>query len=381
MRRLARSPELHPTCGIVLLGGGARSAYQVGVLKGIAQFLPRRAGNPFPVITGTSAGAVSAVALAAEAAHFKRAVHTLERVWRNFRVEQVFRADAASMLRSGMHWFTALMSGGLLMQSPHALFDNAPLWTLLRERLHFDGITRGLAHGSLRALGISATSYQDAESVTFYDAIADIEPWWRANRHGVHTPIRLEHLMASLSIPFLFRPVRLADGYYGDGAMRQSSPLGPAFHLGAERILVVGVGSAGARIVRVPGAAAGEPARLPAEPGYGQMFGLMLDSLFWNHVDADVERIALHNRYCGARRVETLILNPSRDLTLIAGRHVASLPRSLRILLRTVGAGGAAGMQLMSYLMFESGFTRELIALGAADAGARAGELLAFLGY
>ena len=232
---------------------------------------------------------------------------------------------------------------------------------------------RAGSHGSLRAVGIAATSYEDGESVTYYDTVAGIEPWRRAYRRGVRTPIALDHVMASLAIPFLFRPVRLADGYYGDGAMRQTSPLGSAVHLGAERLLVIGVAE------RHREAAAAQAS--PPEPSYGRMFGFMLDSLFSDHVDADVERIALHNRTPGVRPIALMIIRPSRPLMPIARRHIARLPRSLRILLRTIGAGGTAGTQLMSYLMFESAFTRDLIALGVADALACADELSRFLGF
>ena len=359
-----------PRCGLVLMGGGARAAYQVGVLKGIAQQLPRGAHSPFAVVTGTSAGAVSAIALAADAMNFRRAVRSIESVWRDFHVDQVFRADPASMLRSGLHWLAALVTGGTVVQAPHALFDNAPLWELLRRHLHFAGIRRGLKRGALGAVGISATGYGNAESVTFFDAPAQVEPWRRAYRRGVRAELSLEHLMASLALPFLFQPVRLADGYYGDGAMRQTSPLGPAFHLGAKRILVIGAGSAGRPLPPSP--------RIPHEPSYGQMFGFMLDSLFMDHVEADIERIALYNENLNRPHIDTLIFNPTADLTEIAQRHAAELPRTLRILMRTIGAKGDAGTQLLSYLMFERGFTRELIALGVRDAHARAAELRTF---
>jgi len=353
---------------LVLMGGGARAAYQVGVLKGLAGLLPRGAACPFAVITGTSAGAVSAAALAADAAHFLRAVHAIERVWRDFRVHQVFKADAASMLRSGLHWLGALGSGGTLVRAPHALFDNSPLWDLLRERLDFDDIRRSVRRGWLQAIGISATNYGEAESVTFFDANPAIDPWRRSNRSGRRVRLTLEHLMASLSLPFLFRPILLEGQYYGDGAMRQTSPLGPAFQLGAERILTIGVGSADAG-----------RSQARSEPTFGKMFGFMLDSLFMDQIDADIERIGLYNEIPGRRPVEVLIVNPSGDLTAAARRHAAELPRSMRMLLRTVGANDAAGAELLSYLMFERGFTRELIAMGYTDAMARAAELRAFV--
>ncbi|MDE1923579.1 MAG: patatin-like phospholipase family protein [Gammaproteobacteria bacterium] len=358
-------------CGLVLMGGGARAAYQVGVLKGIAEQLPRGARSPFAVVTGTSAGAVSAVALAADAMNFRRAVRSIEGVWRDFHVDQVFRADSASMLRSGLHWLAALVTGGTVVQAPHALFDNKPLWELLRRHLDFRHIRRSLKQGGLHAVGISATGYANAESVTYFDSFARIEPWRRAYRRGVRAELSLEHLMASLALPFIFQPVRLADGYYGDGAMRQTSPLGPAFHLGAQRILVIGVGGAGRPLTALPPAL--------REPSYGQMFGFLLDSLFMDHVEADIERIALYNENLDRSHIDTLIFNPSADLTEIARRHSAELPRTLRILMRIIGAKGDAGTQLLSYLMFERGFTRELIALGVRDVRARAAELRAFV--
>jgi NTE family protein len=357
--------------GLVLTGGGARSAYQVGVLKGVAEVLRRGSACPFPIITGTSAGAVSAVALASDAAHFRRSVYAIERVWRDFRVNQVFRADAVSMLKSGMHWMLAFLTGGWLVHPPHSLFDNTPLWNLLREQLDFDGIPRSLYKEHLQALGVCATCYADADSVTFYASASEIEPWARVFRKGARVQLRLGHLMASLSIPFLFRPVLLHDQYFGDGAMRQTSPLSPAIHLGANRLFIIGVNDP------VP---TGEgPQRRAVEPTFGQMFGFMLDSLFMDQLNADLERISRYNENNVARRIEFLVMTPSRDVNEIARRHARELPRSLRALLRALGANQAASTLLLSYLLFERGFTRELIDLGYQDARARAEEIRAFL--
>jgi len=355
---------------LVLTGGGARAAYQSGVLKGIAELLPRGAACPFPVITGTSAGAVSAIALASDPAHFRHAVRAIERVWRAFRVHQVFKADTVSVLRSGLHWMLALLTGGWLVHPPRSLFDNTPLWELLRAQLNFDGIPRGLYKKHLSAIGICATSYADADSMTFYACASAIDPWRRAFRKGARVQLTLDHLMASLAIPFLFRPIYVHDQFYGDGAMRQTSPLSPAIHLGATRLLVVGVGDAEATAgLRNP----------RAEPTFGQMFGFMLDSLFMDQLHSDLELIASHNETPGVPRIEALVITPSQDVSEIARRHRAELPRSLRALLRTIGANNSAGTQLLSYLLFERGYTRELIALGLADARARADEIRAFL--
>jgi NTE family protein len=360
-----------PVLGLVLTGGGARAAYQVGVLKGIAELLRRGSGCPFPVITGTSAGAVSAVALASDPAHFRQAVYGIERVWRDFRVHHVLKADAVSVLRSGLHWMLALMSGGWLVPPPHSLFDNTPLWNLLRAKLNFDGIPRGLYKGHLEAIGICATSYADADSMTFYACASAIDPWQLAFRKGARVQLTLEHLMASLAIPFLFRPIVVRDQYYGDGAMRQTSPLSPAIHLGANRLLVIGVGDATNSSL--------SPANPKTEPTFGQMFGFMLDSLFMDQLSRDLEVIKLHNQKPGVRHIEALVITPSQDLSGIARRHRRDLPVALRALMHTVGANNSAGTQLLSYLLFERGYTRELIALGQNDARGRAQEIRKFL--
>ncbi|HEY0800623.1 MAG TPA: patatin-like phospholipase family protein [Steroidobacteraceae bacterium] len=357
--------------GLVLTGGGARSAYQVGVLRGIADLLRRGSACPFPIITGTSAGAVSAIALASDAAHFRRSIYAIERVWRDFRVHHVFKADAASMMKSGLHWSLAFLTGGWLVQPPHSLFDNSPLWELLRAKLHFDGIPRSLYKAHLQAIGISATCYGDADSVNFFAAGADAEPWARVYRKGVRATLTLDHLMASLAIPFLFRPVLLNGAYYGDGAMRQTSPLSPAILLGATRLVIIGVNDP---------APTGAPAQRPAvEPTFSQMFGFMLDSLFMDTLNASLERINRYNERPGMQAIETLLITPSRDVNEVARRHVGELPRALRTLLRALGAHNAPNSLLLSYLLFERGFTREMIEMGYKDAKARADEIRDFL--
>jgi len=357
--------------GLVLTGGGARSAYQVGVLRGIADLLRRGSACPFPVITGTSAGAVSAIALASDAAHFRRSIYAIERVWRDFRVHHVFKADVGSMLKSGLHWSMAILTGGWLVQPPHALFDNSPLWELLRTHLHFEGIPRSLYKSHLHAIGISATCYGDADSVTFFAAEPSAEPWHRVYRKGVRATLTLDHLMASLAIPFLFRPVLLNDAYYGDGAMRQTSPLSPAILLGATRLVIIGVND--------PAPTGESPPRPAIEPTFSQMFGFMLDSLFMDTLNASLERINRYNERPGMQPIETLLLTPSQDVNEIARRHLKELPLALRTLLRALGAHNSANSLLLSYLLFERGFTREMIELGYQDAKTRATEIREFL--
>jgi NTE family protein len=377
--------ENAPKKALILPGAGARGAYQVGVLKAVAEFLPHRARNPFNVISGASAGAINAAVLASRARNFEAAVAEMLNVWSNFSVSQIYRSDTWTMLRSSLHWLATVLTGGVMVPRPRALLDNDPLRELLTRRINFSRIEMALERGHLDALVVTASAYTSARSVSFYQTNDSTRGWHRVRRIGRQETITLDHLMASAAVPFLFPPVQVGGEFYGDGSMRHNAPLSAAIHLGADRLLVIGVRD------EHPDP---EPARdaIPDPPSLVQVAGYMLDTLFMDGVFSDIERVSRINsileatgrktiprRGADLREIDTMLIVPSEDIREIAARHVTELPRALRMLLRGIGALNRNGMQFISYLLFESGFTNELIELGYRDARAAEDDIRAFL--
>ncbi len=357
---------------MVLPGGGARGAFQVGVLKAIAELLPRDSCNPFPIISGTSAGAVNSVVLASRAERYRTAIAELEQVWGHFRCHHVYRTDHLTMLKSSLHWLAAIVLGGWLVGTPRSLLDNSPLRRLLSRTMHFPRIQDAIKSGHLDALAITAAGYASARSTSFFEAQEQQQEWQRTRRLGRRTDLNLDHLMASIAVPFIFPPVMVGKEYFGDGAMRQATPLSPAVHMGADRILVIGIRD------EVGGK---EPEVRQPRPSFAQIAGYMLDTLFMDGLYSDLERITRINELLDSipvredtatippfRPIDTMLIVPSEDLRVVAHRHRAELPFAIRALLRGVGGGNPEEDRLLSFLLFEKAYTRELINLGYHDA-------------
>jgi NTE family protein len=379
--------DVEPVTGLILSGGGARAAYQVGVLAGIADLLPPGAPNPFPVIVGTSAGAINAVKLASGALHFRTAVHQLTDFWQGFRSHQVLRSDWRGVIGQARRFFGNSLLG-LGSQVPVALLNSSPLRDLLNERLDLTGIDAAIAAKHLRAVAVTAFGYESGHAMTFYQGKGTIDPWLRHRRLGVPTKLTVDHLLASSAIPLLFAPVKIDQEYFGDGAVRQSAPISPALHLGANRVLVVGVSGnprgvdANRQVQRVTSG---------NQPTLAQISGHMLNSTFIDNLESDIEVLERMNlvsdllpceqrvRKKGLAPVEVLVIAPSQPIDQIAARHRHELPRALRTFLRGPGATKTSGASVLSYLLFEAGYCRELIELGRYDAMAQGEQLKRFL--
>jgi len=369
-----------PKVGLVLPGGGARAAYQVGVLKGLAEMLPQDAPLPFPVIAGTSAGAINAALIACHAQDFRHGVAYLDHVWREISSEKVFKIGAWNALKTSARWISTLLSGGMDRHNPLSLLDNAPLRDLLNEHINFERLEEGIDAGALDALAITASGYTSARSITFYQGKKGLQPWHRTRRLGQPVEITLDHVMASVALPVIFPATRIGREYFGDGSMRQSAPLSPAVHLGAERVLVIALRNE-------------QPNRLPLEeeavpyPSLGQVAGYLLDTLFMDSIYGDLERLQrinstvsrIHEGGQPLKVIDTLVITPSEDIRDIAQRHKREFPASVRFLLRGVGGLNRSGSQLLSYLLFEGKYCRDLIDLGVRDAQTQKDQLLAFL--
>jgi NTE family protein len=370
---------------LVLTGGGARAAYQVGALTALAELFGS-GPLPFPVVCGVSAGAINGSALAAEAEDFPRAVQHLADTWLKLSPNQVYRTDSLSLVSIGSGWFRGLTSGGTQpARRYNHLLDTQPLRELLAREIPFPRIHENVASGLVRGVAVSATNYVTGTSVSFFDASSGVRPWARSRRLGVRGPITVEQVMASAAIPIFFPPVKLGGSYYGDGGVRLTAPLSPALHLGADRILVVGI--------RHPRTAEEtEELNTPndrADLPLSQILGVLMNAVFLDSLEPDIERVERVTAMLGLlqrpedlhlRPIQILLLQPSQDLGAMAADQVVRFPRMLRFLLKGLGASQNGGADLLSYLAFEHEYIERLVKLGAEDTRARFEEIRGFLG-
>ena len=371
--------------GLILTGGGARAAYQVGVLKAIAELMPRRSHCPFPVICGTSAGSLNAATLAVNAKNFSMGVQYLVNNWKSFHANQIYRTDVLGVFNNTMLWLggMAFRLLGINRMNKRALLDNSPLIELLEQVLPCENIQHNIDAGYLYALSITASGYSSGQSVTFYQGVKELTPWRRTGRVGVPTQISINHLLASASLPFLFQPTLINREYFGDGSMRQIAPLSSALNLGATRIMVIGV-------TTEEDAEHTLRNEIHEYPTLAQIAGHALNSIFLHNMDVDLERLRKANDLVALmpkdmrdstklKHVDVLVISPSQPIDKIAERYVKELPWTIRLLLRLVGVHNHSGVTLVSYLLSEKKYSRALIELGYQDAMGRRDEIMKFL--
>jgi len=370
---------------LILTGGGARAAYQVGVLKAIAEFLPRNAHCPFPIICGTSAGALNAATLAVNAGNFRRGVQYLTNTWKNFHAYQIYRTDVVGVFNNSMLWLAGVVLNmiGINKLSKVSLLDNSPLIELLEQMLPCEKIQDSIDAGYLHALSITASGYGSGQSVSFYQGVKQLIPWRRRGRVGIPMQIENKHLLASSALPFIFPATLINREYFGDGSMRQTAPISPALHLGATRVLIIGVSMNGNH-------GNYDRADIGQYPSLASIAGHTLNSIFLDSMEADLERLKKINDLVAImpeemrvraeiRHVDALIILPSQPIDKIAERHATELPWTIRLLLRLIGARQQSGGTLVSYLLSEKKFCGALIDLGYQDALKRRDEIMTFL--
>ncbi len=372
---------------LIMPGGGARAAYQVGALKAIAELTVEVNDNPFPILCGTSAGAINAVALASREENFYQSTLWLEHLWSNLATEQIYRSDWSGIIRNIWRLTLSLFNSGIAVGRPVALLDNIPLKHMLREKIDFSGINKNLQTNRLSAVSVTAMNYTERMSVTFFQGGPGKADWRRWRRNGVPTPLQLRHLLASTAIPTIFPPQRIGRNYYGDGALRQLNPISPALHLGAEKVLIISVSGHKRSYTH--------PYKRVHSPAFGQIIGHLLNSAFVDSLESDIELLEQMNellKYIPNELtnsegrplipIESLVISPSEDIDSLADEYTKGLPRSVRTFLRVSGGSSSdGGVNIASYLLFTKDFCRSLIELGYRDAMQQAEDILSFINH
>ena len=366
--------------GLVMTGGGARAAYQVGAVRAIYEIIGRK-NNLFDVITGNSAGGINSVYLAANSENWDIATKNLSDLWMRLKPQNIYDLRKRTITDLGMKWISSGIFGGLSPRpaSINHLLDTTPLKQLADREIDFKDIQKNITGGNLHGIALSTTNYTSGSSVVFYEGSPEIKDWARTDRFSLRTELRNHHMMASAAIPFFFPPVKIGHSYFGDGCIRQTTPLSPAIHLGANKLLAIGV--------RHPHGMdrMQHMAFLPAkEPTLGQVTGVMLNAIFLDSLESDVERLLRINELIseGAhpelRSIPILMIRPSKDLGKLTTNIAADLPPIFRYLLKGIGVSDTEGLDLLSYLAFDVSYTKPLIELGYEDAYKMKDQILEF---
>ncbi len=361
---------MNNSSALVLSGGGARAAYQVGVLQAVNEILSAPKKSPFPILTGISAGAINSCVLATHSHQFSEGVNRLTQVWQNFTPNQVYRTDLSHLTKNLIHWIWGMARPSKQNQRPMALLDNSPLNELLSQLVQFDNIENNINQGVLDAVCTTAYDYNTGDSVSFYQSHGQIKPWHRFRRRGTADKITVNHLLASAAIPMLFPSTDIDGVHYGDGAMRFLTPLSPALHLGARKLFVVTVNPLNVD----------EQVHLKT-PSLGDISGHLLNSIFIDSLESDIERLIRVNELLehipeedaikeqlSLKPIDALIISPSIDPAELAGRYFKELPKGLKFFFKRIGVAEDKGESILSYLLFYAPFTQHLMQVGYKDA-------------
>ena len=383
--------------GLVLSGGGARTAYQVGVLKAVAELLPPEISDPFPIICGTSAGAINALALAGchgseYQCTFQSRIKKIESIWCGLEANNIYRSDLLGVLKNTLIMFFSIFNKSYTQEKPKALLDNTPLRQLLRQLIDFEAINESINNKRIKAVSITAVSYSDGKSVTFYDGEEELQPWVRSRRIGIRSKLTIDHIMASTAIPVMFPTVKIMGSYFGDGAIQQLKPISPALHLGANKIFIIGVNNNASN--KLP--ALNDTKNLPIHdpPSSAKIIGHILNSAFVDAIDSDLETLRNINRLTEILPAETrkaegisdlrpikfLAISPSESIGALARNYFKELPLSMRLFFKIMGiTTRSGGIEIASYVMFSKGFCSKLVELGYKDGLAKQKAIIEFL--
>ncbi len=371
--------------GLVLTGGGARAAYQVGAIQALSE-ITHQTESPFKVITGVSAGAINSAYLMTRADDFKRAAQGLCDLWSNLTSDRVYRTDASSIASLGSKWLSTVGLGGMVKKRANHLLDTSPLKALLTQELKLDRLPQLFKDEILYGVGFSVTNYLTGTAISYFDGHPDISPWVRSTRLGIRAPLIVDHIMASSAIPVFFPPVPIDGIPFGDGCIRLTSPLSPAIHLGASRVIAIGV-----RYFRSDEQTVHLNKTLKRDDlSIAEIGGVLLNAVFLDSLETDIERMQRINKTLNLmsetqrtqnqlRIIPVLALRPSQDLGNLAKGTLKEFPSMLRFLLRGVGAKADKGWDLLSYLAFEKSYTSQLVDLGYNDTLRKKDQILEFL--